>query len=231
MAECASIDDFNLLHKKFSRFENNNNQNGTHAFRYYVKYFSKTKYFIISPAEYQHYLYLEKTYGLNFNIKLSPWHWGVLISEGEWSIFFNYTSQNFTHFYDIGKVKNIPLQNNIFKYSTQPILIRNNALINYIEITNDLNTLPRDLIDNSAWDIVLNSNHALNQIWREIIWKSNQIIEFKNGRFVITENWDGFNYIKFYQKMGDIVNNDKELKRQLTKIITGAGYGNRRILL
>nr|AEV66626.1 hypothetical protein [Oxytricha trifallax] len=119
-----------------------------------------------------------------------------------------YTKQPETYFHGIGYVENYPLTDNIFKYANKPILVNKNILDLYLEMSNDINLTPNELIDNSITEIVINSNRALEEIWLNTFWnKNNNIIQLKGSYFEILKNWDDRRYYKFYQKIGETVNN------------------------
>nr|AEV66618.1 hypothetical protein [Oxytricha trifallax] len=149
---------------------------------------------------------------------------------GEWSLISLYTKQPKTYFHGIGYVENYPLTDNIFEYANKPILVNKNILDLYLEMSNDVNLIPKKLINNSVTEIVINSNRALGEIWLDVIWsKNNNITQLKGSYFEILKNWDDYRYYKFYQKIGENINNRDEVLRQTNNIIRDAGYGNRRL--
>jgi len=206
------------------------NQNGTHFFRTYVRYITKNKYIFITPAEYEHLLQLKQDHDLNIKLDKSLWHCGTLINGGEWSLVSFYTNQPKTYFHGVGYIENYKLTNNIFKYVNKPILVNKNILNLYLEMSNDINLAPTTIIDNSITEIIINSNRAVEEIWLDIIWnKNNSIMQLKGGSFEMLTKWDDYRYYKFYQKIGETLNNQNEILRQTNNIIRDMGYGHRRL--
>lgn len=205
-------------------------QNGTHAFRFRVLHLTRTKFKIISYSEYLHLLKLEKTHDLYLRLGISLWHWGYLIPNGEWSYLFHYTSQPSTYFHGISNpVNNIPLNNNVFRYSNRPLLVRSNDLIRYVEISNDINLLPENLINLSVRELVINSNRAMLQAWAEV-QRGGSIIELQGSAFNLVENFDDSRYYEFNYRIRRILEDERDLQRQVDNIVRYQGEGFRRLL-
>ena len=173
------------------------NQNGTHLMRMFSIY-SNNAHRLITFQEYQHLKRLSSIHNIDVNLRKTPWHWGVIINEGANSLVTNFTTQPNTFFTGINRRNNIQTYGNLFHYYNTPILIDNNILNSYVEVSNDINFTPRRLINRGLFEIIDNSLSIINDI-RFNLWRNRdyEVIHLDGDRFRIgrldTEVYNNFN--------------------------------------
>lgn len=217
----------------------NHHQNGVHFYRFYEKTLSNKKRTIISPLEYRQLLNLQTRYGLvedAIRVRHGSWHLGSVITQGQWSFLFHYTSHANTYFHGIGPIANIRINSNIgingsfLRYVNRPILVHNVNLQSFLEISNDVNLLPVNLSNLNVRQIVEMNNNFLRDVYSNIFWHTEFVIQLNNdGNFERISPWTDYRFFGFYERLDEVINNQNEINRQINNIVRDVGQGLRRI--